>query len=206
MCKQSLSHTLYPTVCSLSLPKSAMQAVHGADMSPWNAFSATPSNFSLKGTMWSLLCLTTMALPALGPFQTLLRARHMKRDAPSNARWRSYLTKKQRGVENRFLPYFSMHEFEALLFVSPPLLAATLDLAEEEIHAITSAFSCVEDINCSKMTAPSKRLEALCQGRTGRRYNKVVHGPSLAGNIGIDHLREACPHFDFWLSSLERLA
>jgi len=30
-------------------------------------------------------------------------------------------------------------------------------------------------------------------------------GNSIAANIGIEKMREACPHFDEWVSNLESL-
>lgn len=136
--------------------------------------------------------------------ETRKRTAHQKGRALEDAVSTLFEGETQGRFGRRFHPYFSMHEFEALLFASPPILARELDLAEKDILAITSPFSSVEDINCGRETAPSKRLDALCQAR-GRGYNKTLHGPTLAKIIGIDLLREACPHFGSWISLLERL-
>lgn len=136
---------------------------------------------------------------------TRTRTAHQKGRALEEAVTKLFEKETQGRFGGRFHPYFSMHEFEALLFASPPFLAEELDLAEKDILAITSAFPSVEDINCGRETAPSKRLEALCQA-SGMRYNKVMQGPAMIELIGIDHLRATCPHFGSWISLLESLA
>lgn len=102
------------------------------------------------------------------------------------------------------LPYIQMHEFEAFVFVDLTTLesqfpdggagkAATL--LQEEIGGRPP-----ELINDGAQTAPSKRiLRAL------PHYNKTVNGPAIAKVIGLKRLREACPHFDAWVSRLEAL-
>lgn len=139
------------------------------------------------------------------PDATRALSAHQKGQALEDAVTRLFEEKTQGRFGGRFHPYFSMHEFEALLFASPPILARELDLAEKDILAITSAFASVEDINCGKKTAPSKRIEVLCQDR-GKRYNKVMQGSAMIELIGIDHLRATCPHFGSWISLLESLA
>ena len=57
-----------------------------------------------------------------------------------------------------------------------------------------------EDINDSPQTAPSKRILAAMPG-----YQKTVHGPLIACEIGLDPVRAACPHFDRWLKRIEGL-
>jgi recombinational DNA repair ATPase RecF len=47
-----------------------------------------------------------------------------------------------------------------------------------------------EGINDSPQTAPSKRLEQLRP-----HYRKTFHGPKAAARIGLDKIREQCPHF-----------
>ena len=130
---------------------------------------------------------------------------HQKGRALEDAVTQLFEKETQGRFGGRFHPYFSMHEFEALLFASPSILARELDLEERDILAITSPFLSAEEINCGRETAPSKRLESLCQAR-GMRYNKVMQGPAMIEIIGIEHLRAACPHFGSWVSLLERLA
>ena len=60
-----------------------------------------------------------------------------------------------------------------------------------------------EDINDGPLTAPSKRIIQHVP-----RYEtvKVRVGATAAGAIGLASLRENCPHFDAWVSNLERLS
>lgn len=135
----------------------------------------------------------------------LVRTAHQKGRALEDAVTQLFEKETQGRFGGRFHPYFSMHEFEALLFASPSILARELDLEKKDILAITSPFPSVEDINSGRETAPSKRLEALYQEK-GMRYNKVMQGPAVLELIGLDQLRKACPHFGSWVSWLESLA
>ncbi len=102
----------------------------------------------------------------------------------------------------RFIPYVQMHEFEALLFSDPKLLAEGLDLADDsETLRITDQFQSPEEINDSKQTAPSKRIITLNPG-----YSKVADGVLISQKIGLSKMREACSHFNEWLTRLETLA
>ena len=56
------------------------------------------------------------------------------------------------------------------------------------------------EIDDSRTTAPSKRIEALVPG-----YQKPVMGTLAAQEIGLQTMREACPHFGQWIARLERL-
>jgi len=37
-------------------------------------------------------------------------------------------------------------------------------------------------------------------------YQKTFHGPLIACNIGLQAMRQECPHFDAWLQRVEALA
>lgn len=39
----------------------------------------------------------------------------------------------------------------------------------------------------------------------GHGYQKPFHGPLIAMDIGLEPMRERCPHFDAWLKRLEGL-
>jgi len=56
----------------------------------------------------------------------------------------------------RFIPYLSMHEFEALLFSNPSVLSSHLNVSEAQIHKIVRDCGSPEQINDSQQTAPSK--------------------------------------------------
>ncbi|HVW51648.1 MAG TPA: DUF4276 family protein [Trinickia sp.] len=96
----------------------------------------------------------------------------------------------------RFLPHVQPHEFEALLFSD----VESLCQVEPEWASHTETLARVRDgvddpewINDSPHTAPSKRLNVLSP-----RYRKRQHGPVAAATIGLDKIREQCPHFRRW--------
>jgi hypothetical protein len=101
-----------------------------------------------------------------------------------------------------FIPYVQMHEFEALLFSNPKLLADGLELVNDsETRRIRDQFESPEEINDSRQTAPSKRIITLNPG-----YSKVLDGIRISRNIGLDAMRAQCPHFGEWIQKLEALA
>ena len=102
----------------------------------------------------------------------------------------------------RFIPYVQMHEFEALLFSDPKLLAHGLDLPDEsEIQRIRDQVSSPEEINDSQQNAPSKRILRLNPG-----YSKVTDGVLISHKIGLTAMRSQCAHFHEWIQRLEALA
>ncbi|HUT52093.1 MAG TPA: DUF4276 family protein [bacterium] len=110
----------------------------------------------------------------------------------------------------RFIPYIQLHEFEGLLFSSPVLMADTiLRLGTEaqrrklaaELQTIRKGFRTPEDIDDNPEKHPSKRIAGLAA-----RYQKVKHGILIAKGIGIEKIREQCPHFNEWLTRLEKLS
>lgn len=104
----------------------------------------------------------------------------------------------------KFIPFLALHEFEALLFVDPE----TVDSAVPQVNAlarltaIKDSFASVEEINDSPQTAPSKRLIDIFGGA----YQKPLHGPLIAHDIGLERIRQECRHFNEWLTQLETLA
>jgi hypothetical protein len=65
---------------------------------------------------------------------------------------------------------------------------------------VHEAFSDPEEIDDGVDTAPSKRLARIVPN-----YQKRLHGPLIVGRIGLDRVRDECPHFSTWLSELEAL-
>jgi hypothetical protein len=102
----------------------------------------------------------------------------------------------------RFIPYIQMHEFEALLFSDPGVLAGVLDVPglAETLQGIIAQCGEPERIDDSPEGAPSKRIS-----QHSRRYNKVVHGTIAAQRIGLTRMRDRCPHFAAWLGGLGHL-
>ncbi len=102
----------------------------------------------------------------------------------------------------RFIPYVQMHEFEALLFSDPKLLADGLELPDDAAtQSIRDQFGSPEEINDSQQTAPSKRIMGLNAG-----YSKALDGIRISQNIGLNAMRAQCPHFNEWIGKLEALA
>lgn len=103
----------------------------------------------------------------------------------------------------KFLPYLSVHEFEALLFSKPEEIVmqvrGTDEKAQEKLRQIRNRYQSPEEINLDD--PPSKRILAEIV-----EYDKVTHGFSIAIEIGIDAMRQECPHFDAWLKKLEALS
>ncbi len=103
------------------------------------------------------------------------------------------------GAAERYIPFVAVHEFESLLFSDVDILASAIDVDRDEIQSVVDAAGSPEGINNSPSTAPSKRLEAWTDGC----YGKVADGVTIAGNIGIDKMRSACPNFERWMKSVE---
>jgi len=103
-------------------------------------------------------------------------------------------------ANNRFFPYLSLHEFEALLFSSPADIARALHNRDKEsqLAAIRRTFPTPEDINDNPPTIPSRRIVNHFPN-----YNKGLFGAIIALRIGLQRMREECPHFSAWISQLE---
>ncbi|PQV45771.1 DUF4276 family protein [Paraburkholderia sp. BL21I4N1] len=103
----------------------------------------------------------------------------------------------------RFIPHVQPHEFESLLFSDVARLCEVEPLWQRQSASLIAARNAVDNpewINDSPQTAPSKRLEQL-----DPRYRKVGHGPRAAARIGLDRIREQCPHFRQWYDRLVTL-
>jgi hypothetical protein len=98
----------------------------------------------------------------------------------------------------RFRAYFSLNEFEALLFSDPKEIATVLGLKVDEPKRIRDQFPAPEDIDDDPSHAPSKRLARIYPG-----FVKTVDGLTIAKNIGLASIRSECPHFHEWVTVLE---
>jgi len=100
----------------------------------------------------------------------------------------------------RFIPYLSLHEFEALLLSEPDRFKhhfSDAQLTEKLRHSLPQVTS-PEEINDGPETHPSARIGSLFPG-----YRKPVFGSVIAGEIGLATLRRKCPHFGTWVAKLE---
>ena len=102
-------------------------------------------------------------------------------------------------IENpKFIPYIQLHEFEGLLFTVPEIVSNTLNgNKKDDVQAILDDFNNPEEINDGYETAPSKRLLKIFPN-----YNKVVFGSMIANRIGLEQIKNSCPHFNDWVEKL----
>ena len=103
----------------------------------------------------------------------------------------------------RFIPYVSMHEFEALLFSDCERFAERVgrpDIAHA-MQRILDQFGNPEEIDDSPQTAPSKRIRKLLP-----TYQKPAMGATTIRAIGLTTIRGRCANFAHWLTRLEAVA
>ena len=105
----------------------------------------------------------------------------------------------------RFVPYIQLHEYEAYLFSDPTWFRFFYSHHEKQIaalKAIAESHATPELIDDGPKSAPSKRIIAEFPDYEDA---KSAVGPQVAGLIGLDVIRGKCPHFNAWLSGLEKL-
>ncbi len=105
----------------------------------------------------------------------------------------------------RFHPYIQLHEFEALLYCDLSELSSRVSDSQHAIQRLQSEVAGVspEEINDGPETAPSKRIISCLPIYES---SKVRVGAAAAAAIGLPALRARCPHFDDWITHLERLS
>lgn len=103
----------------------------------------------------------------------------------------------------RFIPFLTLHEFEALLFVDPEEIESAFpDLRRRGLLADeTRRFQTPEEIDEGKTTHPAARIKNHIA-----QYRKPLHGPLIASRIGLVRIRAECPHFNGWIEQLEQCA
>lgn len=105
----------------------------------------------------------------------------------------------------RFVPYIQLHEFEAYLFSDVTWFGYFYDHHQRQIaalKAISDSHATPKLIDDGQHTAPSKRIIAELPDYEDA---KSAVGPQVAELIGLDVIRDKCPHFAGWLSRLEQL-
>jgi len=102
----------------------------------------------------------------------------------------------------RILPYFSVHEFEALLLASPEELETVFPNAPFAHHLkeVLAAVATPEEVNDGVGTHPSARILHHVPS-----YRKALHGPIIAKRVGLATIRRRCPHFHQWVGTLESI-
>ena len=116
----------------------------------------------------------------------------------------SMLNEIDAGLRRRFIPYIQLHEFESLLFSKESaivdLIPDELLIGKAELEELMVQYPNPEMINNAPETSPSHRLKKIIKG-----YSKVLHGELICEGIGLDQLRLKCPHFNEWVSCMERI-
>lgn len=108
---------------------------------------------------------------------------------------------------HRFVPNLLLHEFETMLFADPDAFRSTFENCDREVESlknIAASVASIEHIDDGRQTAPSKRIIGVFGER---RYEgmKASAGANIAAVIGLERIREACPHVDHWLRQIETL-
>ena len=95
-----------------------------------------------------------------------------------------------------------MHEFEALLFSDCAALADVLGRSDltAGFQEVRDQFETPEQIDDAPTSAPSKRIRAMVP-----EYHKTVDGIVAAERIGLETIRAVCPHFNHWVTRVERV-
>lgn len=104
------------------------------------------------------------------------------------------------------MPHIQLHEYEACLFSDPDCFRDFYPRGAkgiEELKKIAQSYESPELINDGQHTAPSKRITQYFPDYEG---GKPTVGTQVAQRIGLQKMRDKCPHFNSWLSRLERLA
>lgn len=109
-------------------------------------------------------------------------------------------------VEKRFIPYMSIHEFEALLFSNVEKLAETINALKKQkiktqIKKVLADCGNPEDINNNPQSVPSKRFAEWSE----KKFGKTTQGVNLAKSIGVEEMRSKCHVFNQWIKRLESL-
>ncbi len=107
--------------------------------------------------------------------------------------------------DRRLIPYFQLHEFEALLLSLPMKFDSQFDeiTAIKSLSDMASEYESPELIDDGTATAPSKRI--IREIPEFERL-KASAGPLIAQSVGLHTIRNRCPHFGEWISKLEQLA
>lgn len=103
----------------------------------------------------------------------------------------------------RVIPFFAVHEFEALLFSDARILARKLGCPQGSVDDVLAQFDQKpEMINDRPGGNPYKRIANLSNSVT---FKKTTTGIEIAKEIGVGKMREKCPNFNQWLVKLENL-
>lgn len=104
--------------------------------------------------------------------------------------------------DNRFIPYIQLHGFEALILSDPQKL--DIEFLEHD-RKIRNLVRMVEGLNPELIDEGPDSSPSIRILKEIPEYNKRTAGVSTTREIGLDRIRQMCPHFNEWLSGLEQL-
>lgn len=100
----------------------------------------------------------------------------------------------------RFVPYLSLHEFEALLFSDGNQIVSFLKqrgASRKGLDKLKAIALPPEEID--DQCPPSKRIKDAFGG-----YQRVTDGILVAQKIGVGTMLARCPHFRQWVETLQQ--
>jgi hypothetical protein len=105
--------------------------------------------------------------------------------------------------DGRFIPFLALHEFEAWVFSCSNTLPAVMTepAKQPQFASICSSVQTPEQINERPGQNPAALIETLFP-----MYRKPLHGPTATQRIGLQLIRDRCPHFNNWLKRVEGFA
>lgn len=107
--------------------------------------------------------------------------------------------------DERFIPYVQLHEYESLILSDPEKFREIYTNFGQGIDRLVqlSKSKPPEEINDGSNTAPSKRIISSIPRY---EFEKSSVGPTVALHIGLNNIRDRCPHFSHWVEKLEGLS
>ncbi|WP_378738718.1 DUF4276 family protein [Nocardia brasiliensis] len=105
-------------------------------------------------------------------------------------------------ADSRFVPHLILHELESWVFAAAEQVGCLLPGLTEQLVKDVRVAGGPELVNDGPDTSPSKRILHYCP-----QYSKTNDGPLAIADLGVEELRNQCPHFNSWLDTLHsRLA
>jgi hypothetical protein len=100
----------------------------------------------------------------------------------------------------RFIPHLVLHEIEAWVLSDCQRLGELMEdpSGAAQLARDVDSASSPEMVNDGTATAPSKRIIYAYP-----KYVKTFDGPLIIADIGLDLVRQRCPHADRWLANVE---
>lgn len=105
-------------------------------------------------------------------------------------------------AHERFKPFLTLHEFEALLFSDTGAFSVVVDQERPVLRLarVRSQFGSPEEINEGPNTNPAARIRDNIPN-----YQKLFHGILVAKRIGLTTILQECRHFREWVEWLENV-